>query len=124
MTIYLVTSKLAIVVLCNQAIVLTIALATMLKGLFLGELRTNEVERVNETLRFTIPEVSASVEARPTQHHTIGSSVYGQLLRPSSGASLSLSLARRYLAVKVAAWYPPSAGQQCRCVCSLRRAFS
>ena len=56
-TIYLTTSKLAIVVLCNQALVATVALAAALKALFLGDLRTAEVERVNETLRFTIPEV-------------------------------------------------------------------
>ena len=57
--VYLTTSKPSIVVLCNQAVVLIIAAAAALKALFLGELRTTEVERVNETLRFTIPEVRA-----------------------------------------------------------------
>ena len=55
--IYLATNKLAIVVLGNMAVALVVGLAKALKRLFLGDLRPNEVERVNEQLRFTIPEV-------------------------------------------------------------------
>lgn len=42
--IYLVTSKFSIVVLCNMAFVMIVALAKFLKTVFLGELRQNEVE--------------------------------------------------------------------------------
>jgi len=44
-------------VLGNMAVALVVGLAKALKRLFLGDLRPNEVERVNEQLRFTIPEV-------------------------------------------------------------------
>ena len=55
--VYLVTSKLSVLALGNLAVALVVALAKALKLLFLGDLRPNEVERVNEQLRFTIPEV-------------------------------------------------------------------
>ena len=55
--VYLVTSKLSVLCLGNLAVALVVALAKALKLLFLGDLRPNEVERVNEQLRYTIPEV-------------------------------------------------------------------
>ena len=42
--IYMVTSKFSVVVLCNMAFVLLVTLAKVLKSLFLGELRQQEVE--------------------------------------------------------------------------------
>jgi E3 ubiquitin-protein ligase synoviolin len=42
--IYLVTSKFSVVVLCNMAVVLIVLLAKVLKSLFLGDLRPQEVE--------------------------------------------------------------------------------
>lgn len=59
--IYMVSSKTSIVVLCNMALVLIVTAAAALKALFLGELRTAEVERVNEALRFTIPEICVAL---------------------------------------------------------------
>ena len=55
--VYLTTSKVAVVVLSNAALVLVFAGVRLLKALFLGDLRTNEIERVNDSIRFTIPEV-------------------------------------------------------------------
>jgi E3 ubiquitin-protein ligase synoviolin len=49
--IYLVTSKHSIVVLANLAFVAIICVGKTFKSLFLGDLRENEVERVNEELR-------------------------------------------------------------------------
>lgn len=59
--IYLASSKTSVVVLCNMALVLVVLAAAALKALFLGELRTAEVERVNEAVRFTIPEVCVAL---------------------------------------------------------------
>lgn len=42
--IYLVTSKFSVVVLCNMAMVITVFVGKILKSLFLGELRPQEVE--------------------------------------------------------------------------------
>ena len=49
--IYLVTSKHSIIVLANLAFVAIICIGKTCKALFLGDLRENEVERVNEELR-------------------------------------------------------------------------
>ena len=59
--VYLTTSKLSVVVLSNAALVTALALARLLKAIFLGELRFNEVQRANETLRFTVLEVCFSL---------------------------------------------------------------
>lgn len=55
--IFLVTNKTSLLVLCNQAVVFVVALAYIVKTLFLGPLKPTEVERVNETLRYSIPEI-------------------------------------------------------------------
>jgi len=47
----------SIIALCNFAAVLVVILAKFIKRVYLGDLRPNEVERVNESLRYTIPEV-------------------------------------------------------------------
>lgn len=62
---YLTTSKLAVAALVNAAAVAMLAAARVAKAVFLGTLRTNEVERVSEVLRYTVPEVRASRPACP-----------------------------------------------------------
>ena len=56
MTVYLVTSKFCIVVLCNMALVLTILLGKGTKRLFLGQLRDAELEILYENSRYAITE--------------------------------------------------------------------
>jgi E3 ubiquitin-protein ligase synoviolin len=47
----------SVIALYNLAFVAVVFLAKAIKTLYLGNLRPNEVERVNESLRYTIPEV-------------------------------------------------------------------
>jgi hypothetical protein len=55
--IFLVSHKPSVLALANAAVLSIVLLARGLKSLFLGELRPGEMERVNESLRYTIPEV-------------------------------------------------------------------
>lgn len=55
--VFLTTNRFTTLVLANMALVLALLVARVLKTIYLGTLRPSEVERVNDSLRYTIPEV-------------------------------------------------------------------
>ena len=61
----------SIVALLNFALVVTVIAAKILKRIYLGDLRPNEVERVNESLRYMIPEVCVQNSSDPAEKYVI-----------------------------------------------------
>ena len=53
---YLSTSKISVLAICNVTFAIALALAKMIKGIFLGDLRDSEVERLNDRTRENVME--------------------------------------------------------------------
>jgi E3 ubiquitin-protein ligase synoviolin len=78
--VYLSTSKLSLAVLLNFFLMVLILVGKFIQTIFLGQLRVNEIERVNESLRYTIPEIAIALTIFREELNLRVVSIFGLLL--------------------------------------------